>query len=97
MATLYAFYDEGAKFFGPPLMAQNLGMVRRSVRALAQQNADAPFLQYPREFVLYEIAQFDDVSGAIVPVSPPLRLHSVQDLLTEVDRSPADGSAQVSP
>lgn len=92
MQKIYAFYDEGAKFFGPPIAAQNISMIQRSLRAAAAENAQVPFLQYPREFVLYELAAYDEETGRIEPTTPPARLQSVAEILRPDPTSDYDPS-----
>ncbi|AXH75136.1 MAG: nonstructural protein [Microviridae sp.] len=88
MQKIYSFYDEGAKFFGPPIASQNLSMIQRSLRAAAAENAQVPFLQYPAEFVVYEIGAFDEETGAIEATTPPARLQTVADILNVAQSAP---------
>lgn len=80
---LYAFYDEGAKFFGPPVMAANINMIRRSLLEMEKQNAPMPFLMYPNDFVVYEIGVYDQDSGMLEATAPPVRIAVVKDLLSD--------------
>lgn len=88
MQKIYSFYDEGAKFFGPPVAAQNISMIQRSLRAAAAENAQVPFLQYPAEFIVYEIGAFNEETGAVEPTTPPARLQSVSDLISGAQSAP---------
>lgn len=79
--TLFAIYDNGAGFFGPPLMSPSLTMFRRSMDLHLRDNPQAPMFEYPEEFAIYEIGFYDEETGNIESHSPPLRVGSVAEVM----------------
>lgn len=74
---LYSLFDQGARFFGAPMMTQNESMLRRGLEALLQDNQRLPIFEYPEEFIVYKIGEFDPETGEISPVIPAARIESV--------------------
>lgn len=84
MVKIFSFYDERAQYFHPPFTAQNIVAVARTVHAMAEGNSDAPFIKYPKDFVLYEVGSWDDDIGRVEAVEPPERLQSAYELVHDL-------------
>lgn len=66
---LYSVLDLKAGFFKPPFCARSNGEAIRML-AEAARDPDTQLAQYPDDFALYELATFNDVTGAIDPIAP---------------------------
>jgi len=86
-AHLYSLFDQGARFFGAPMMAQNESMLRRGLEALLQDNQRLPIFEYPEEFVVYKIGEFDQETGEISPVIPAARIETIAAFLRKPGHS----------
>lgn len=81
---MFSIYDEAAKFFGPPISAPNAEMIRRTVRQMVADGVQVPFLQYPDEFVVYFVGEFDEDSGCVTGLdSPPERIAKISELMAQ--------------
>lgn len=80
---LFALYDEGARFFAPPIMSPNVTMVARTMLQMEQDKIPANFMQYPKSFVLYEIGEYNEETAQIDPISPPIRHATVSELVEQ--------------
>lgn len=85
--TLYSLFDQGARYFGAPMMTQNEQMLRRGLEALLQDNARLPIFEYPEEFVVYKIGEYDPETGEITPTIPPARIETVAAFLRKPGHS----------
>lgn len=81
---LFAFYDESAQFFNPPIMAMNVKMIHRMIAQLREDRQDPPFLRYPREYTLYEIGEFDQENGRLTSYEIPKRLQPVWEIVDQL-------------
>lgn len=66
---VFSLYDSKAKMFGPPFYMQTRGM---AVRALADltQDGNSMVSRHPDDFVLYQIAEFDDNTAEFINKNP---------------------------
>lgn len=79
--ALFAIYDSGARFFGPPLMSPNLTMFKRSLDLHLRDNPQAPMFEYPDDFIVYDLGMIDEETGAIEPRDPPVRVATIGELM----------------
>lgn len=64
--------DSAAQAFGRPLFVPSVGVAQRSFSDEVNRVAEDNHMnRYPSDFELYEIGEFDDSTGVLVPVSPP--------------------------
>lgn len=79
MLLAFALYDTKAQFFSSPMF---FGARGQALRAMIELGGDLSTTvgRHPADFVLYEIGEFDDQSGALHPL-PPRSLGPVQALL----------------
>lgn len=76
MKDLFAVIDRGTSAFNPPITAVNVSILKRELADLFLQEREKPpvqqhvFVRYPDQFDVYQVGMFDEVTGAIVPLSP---------------------------
>jgi hypothetical protein len=65
LLTAYSVFDCKPEVFHPPFMAHN---VRDAIRRFHRLLTEAPnFKGYEEDYSLYEVGQFDDKAGVLVP------------------------------
>lgn len=63
---IVAVFDSAAGTYGQPIFAVSNGVAIRSMRDEVNRSAlDNPMYQHPEDFVLYDLGEFDDNTGAI--------------------------------
>lgn len=65
----YSIYDNKALQYHVPFFASTDGAAVRSVADLVG-DPNTTIGRHPGDYVLYNIGQYDDVLGAMVPISP---------------------------
>lgn len=70
--SLYSIYDKVAKEYAAPFCGRTDEEVMRSLRYQLSRPADNPMRDYPDDFDLYKLGDFDSSSG-VVQVLPVLR------------------------
>lgn len=63
---VFAVYDSLARVFFPPFYVSHEAQARRSFMAIANDKESA-ISQHPQDFTLFEIGEFDDELGALIP------------------------------
>lgn len=66
---MYSILDLKAAAFLQPFTVVNAAVARRSI-AGAVNNREHMFGQVPEDFAMYHIADFDEATGVITPLSP---------------------------
>lgn len=80
MKNIYSIYDEKAKVFLVPFFTENdLTAARLLTSAAVDKNS---FLgQYPKDYKVYKIGQFDEETGYILPADKPDYCFAIVDLV----------------
>lgn len=66
MLYMFSIYDSKSDTFQTPFFAQSNGTGVRMFHKLAN-DSDTIVGQYPSDFTLFEIGQFDDTNGTVMP------------------------------
>lgn len=66
---MFAVYDSKALAFLQPFFSNSNGSAIRAFED-AVQDPKTPFFKHPGDYQLYELAGFDDSTGAVSPVHP---------------------------
>lgn len=77
---IFAIYDKKVAIYRYPHFHQN---IQDAVRQFQQEvkNPQNPLSQYPEDFDLYQIGQFDETTANIVPVQPAFYIESAINLI----------------
>lgn len=75
-------YDVATRVYVHPLacVASVAQLKREMTEYVNQDNKQTPPQQYPEDFEVYRLGEFDDESGVLVPIAPPERLFRLSDL-----------------
>lgn len=85
--SVISVYDTVAKVYGPPLAFLNAGEGARWFSDMVQDPQNGGNLhRHPKDFVLYQIGEFDDVSGELKWFSPANRLGLGTDFVPVVKK-----------
>lgn len=80
----YSIFDRKALVYSSPFFALNDSVAARTCTD-AVSDVNSSLGRHPGDYVLFLVAQFDDQTGAVVPVSP---LVHVCDVLALVPNQP---------
>lgn len=69
---LFAVYDSAAKAFNLPFPAQTIEMAIREFRQAV--NREGRFNDYPEDYTLFHVGEFDQEKGLLVPLATPVNL-----------------------
>lgn len=66
---LFSVYDEKAQVYLPPFVAKTTGEADRIFDSVIKDGSST-IAHYPSDHSLYKIADYDDSSAQIIPVTP---------------------------
>lgn len=77
---IYAIYDSGVQAFVSPFFARAKGEAVRNFMEIVKDGKSL-IAQYPGDFALYDLGEFDDVTGNVTSGSGPdaIRLITAQE------------------
>jgi len=81
--TVVSVYDTVAKIYGPPLGFLNAGEACRWFADLVNGADGNNVAKHPKDFILYDVGSFDDLSGVLVAKAPMGRLGLASDYVEE--------------
>lgn len=67
---IYSVYDQAAGAFITPFFQQNDGLAIRAFQGLVNSDDKNNVSQYPDQFTLFKIGEFDDLEGNIIGTDP---------------------------
>lgn len=79
IVTAYSFFDSKVGIFHPPFFMLHRGQAFRAALELAS-DMSTQIGRHPADFVLFELGQFNDQTGALETVAP-INLGVVQSFL----------------
>lgn len=65
MKKLYSLYDKKGEFYAPPFVAQNEFDAERQIVAALIASPTIPPSQFPEDFYLVQLGDWDEVTGVI--------------------------------
>lgn len=68
---LVSVFDKKAGTYSPPVAFEHVWAAMRAYSRLPQDRPDALLCKFPEDYDLYQVGEFDETSGGIVPVTPP--------------------------
>lgn len=89
MKKVYSVYDKKAMFFSSPIVVD---FPIQAERALQQEasNPNSQLHQYADDFAMYQIGEFDESKGTLIPLDVPLHFHEVAEFLGVSPNANAD-------
>lgn len=80
---VFALRDKQADIYWAPFMYPSVGQAVRAIKDLLTDNQTLP-ARHPGDFALYQLASFNDHSGAYEVMSPPVFVSECSALLPKV-------------
>ena len=62
---IYSIYDSASELYGPPQVYNTDAMAIRAIQRMQQSNPSATEAQYPDQFTLFSLGEFDEHSAEI--------------------------------
>lgn len=78
--NVYAFLDVKTNFFLPPMFFHNTPDAMRGVIRMSK-NEHHPISEFPEDYQLFRLADYDDTTGHIKSLEKPERIATVQECL----------------
>lgn len=75
---IYSVHDNKAKAYLNPFHARTSGEAIRAFQTECK-NPQSPFNQYPSDFTLYELGEFDEESASIATHKSPVHLSNASE------------------
>jgi len=88
---LISVFDKKASYFHPPLAYDHVTQAIRSYMAFARQKPDSQQIAFSEDFDLYQVGDFNSVSGVVTPLIPPNYVESLTTIVREAQKSPFNG------
>lgn len=79
---LFSVHDLKVGAFSPPFAAVNEGAGLRTLSDMMTRNPRHPFSLHPGDYVCYEVGEFDELTGSLVP-SPARSVCNLVDLVSQ--------------
>lgn len=80
LVRMYSVFDKKIGSYQAPVTAHNVGHALRMFHSFCS-NPDNPINKYHQDYDVYDLGEFDDVSGQIKPHTNPQFISSVTDIL----------------
>lgn len=77
----YSLYDCKADGFTPPFIAKNDEMAKRTIIDTVHKIGDCQLTQYPEDFTLFALGEWNEDLGEIKPFACNLAVATVKQLL----------------
>lgn len=90
LVNIYAIYDSKVRAHLQPWFAQNHNVAFRNLE-LAMKNPQCPFVQFPADYTLFCIGQFDDETAKLIPADV------FENLGNMIQFAPPPGEASAEP
>ena len=76
VVKVFSIFDDKALIFSSPFFMPHIGMATRAFADLVN-DGQSNVAKHPSDFKLYQIGEFDDVTGALTPLAQPLFINGV--------------------
>lgn len=88
---IYSIFDLKAEEFSPPFFQKNDRLAMRTVTESAQ-GPTSMLQNYPDDFILYRLGDFDNETGVIIIEQKPHMLMNVANLMSRRNTNNAENS-----
>jgi len=77
---IYTIFDSKGEMYNQPFFQRNLSVAIRTFTTLANDEK-GQIAQYPEDYFLYHIAEWDDVAGTITNLAQPVSCGKALDFV----------------
>lgn len=82
LLQLFSIFDKKTRIYHPPIYAHNAGHAMRVLTDVFTRS-NSVYLNYPDDFEVYEVGQFNDQKCLIKTIEPARLLCTARDLMTK--------------
>lgn len=79
--NVYSLFDRKLRQYGQLVVERNDFVVQRGLADGIKGASESLLARHPDDHDLYQVGQFDDESGVLVPMVPPRLVCNVQELV----------------
>lgn len=83
MPRIYSIHDSKSEAYLQPFFMRTKAEAIRSFQS-ATKDTTSPFSQYPADFTLYELGEFDELSSSIVTHAKPVHLANAAEFTNQI-------------
>ena len=81
----FSVFDSKIGSYSKPVFLRSKGEAIRSV-ITESQNPDSQFSKFPADFVLFEVGEYDDDTGTMIPHDANLSVGCIVEFMVEVEK-----------
>lgn len=70
----YSIRDTKAEIFNPPAFKKTHGEAERDFKSMINNQKETPLSQYPEDYQLYYVGEYNDQTGIFQPLSAPQKV-----------------------
>lgn len=82
-SALCVIKDAKSDIYFPPSVSENTEAAKRAFHALIKRGTDFVFSNFPSDFDLWQVGEYDERSGMITAFSAPVHLANGADFATK--------------
>lgn len=79
---VFAVYDEKAEIFAQPFFMANKGTALRAMSNVFAK-PEHEFTKFPQDYTIYELGEYDDSNGRMLPYDKPQHVCRLSELKTD--------------
>lgn len=91
MHVLIAVFDKKAAKYHPPVAFEHVSQAIRSYMSFSRQKPDAMQVQFAEDYDLYDVGQFDEISGRLEVQVPPSFIESMINIVNQSHKEVRNG------
>lgn len=76
----YSIYDRKANCYNTPFFSQTDGVAVRNFQDLVSDTRSTVY-RYPDDFSLYKVGEFNETSGALIPLDAPSHISNASEFV----------------
>lgn len=80
---IFSVYDSKSEAYGMPMFLRSVAEAIRSFTDAAN-SSDSMLAKHPADFTLFELGEYDQLSGVLTPLNTPRSLGVLLELLPKV-------------
>lgn len=77
---LVSVYDKKASIYWPPMAFEGVAQAIRAYATAFMKERSSTFVQFPEDFDLYEVGQYEQSDGQVVSTWPPQYIESIANI-----------------
>lgn len=88
---LISIFDSKSGSFHAPLAYDHISNAVRSYISFARSKPDATQVQFAEDYTLYEVAEFNTMTGVVTPLIPPNLVENMVNIVAEARKAVQNG------